>query len=211
MSVPARKKYEMCKNFREKGECKYGDRCLFAHGDHELTRRGSPCDDKPREEAPKEDSIVVQDQTTLDTTKVNEVTQDNPDPSSDSLTDSIVETENLLKSDKKKLSSGSGNTLENASIEAILHEDDTQDQGEYSTTLSSLNSRKTTPEKGCGKIGVESYYSFKKEEEFKCLLDNLDIENIDIKLEHSQQEKYHLDIERLLREEDPEPMQMLGK
>jgi hypothetical protein len=21
--------------------CKYGDRCLFAHGDHELTRRGS--------------------------------------------------------------------------------------------------------------------------------------------------------------------------
>jgi hypothetical protein len=32
----------MCKNFREKGACKYGDRCLFAHGDHELTKRGSP-------------------------------------------------------------------------------------------------------------------------------------------------------------------------
>ena len=29
----------MCKNFREKGVCKYGDKCLFAHGDHELTRR----------------------------------------------------------------------------------------------------------------------------------------------------------------------------
>jgi hypothetical protein len=29
----------MCKNFREKGVCKYGDKCLFAHGEHELTRR----------------------------------------------------------------------------------------------------------------------------------------------------------------------------
>lgn len=35
-----RLKYEMCKNFREKGVCKYGDRCLFAHGDHELIKRG---------------------------------------------------------------------------------------------------------------------------------------------------------------------------
>lgn len=34
-----RKKYEMCKNFREKGNCKYGDKCLFAHGDHEISRR----------------------------------------------------------------------------------------------------------------------------------------------------------------------------
>ena len=42
-----RLKYEMCKNFREKGACKYGDRCLFAHGDHELTKRGSPPETKP--------------------------------------------------------------------------------------------------------------------------------------------------------------------
>jgi hypothetical protein len=41
-----RKKYESCKNFREKGVCKYGDRCLFAHGDHELTKRGSDEDEK---------------------------------------------------------------------------------------------------------------------------------------------------------------------
>lgn len=26
----------MCKNFKEKGSCKYGDKCLFAHGEHEL-------------------------------------------------------------------------------------------------------------------------------------------------------------------------------
>ena len=42
--VPAaskRLKYEMCKNWREKGECKYGARCLFAHGEDELTKRGS--------------------------------------------------------------------------------------------------------------------------------------------------------------------------
>jgi hypothetical protein len=37
--APTRKKYEMCKNFKEKGVCKYGDKCLFAHGEHELTRR----------------------------------------------------------------------------------------------------------------------------------------------------------------------------
>lgn len=29
----------MCKNYREKGACRYGDKCLFAHGEHELTRR----------------------------------------------------------------------------------------------------------------------------------------------------------------------------
>jgi hypothetical protein len=29
----------MCKNFKEKGVCKYGDKCLFAHGEHELSRR----------------------------------------------------------------------------------------------------------------------------------------------------------------------------
>jgi hypothetical protein len=34
-----RRKYEMCKNYKEKGFCKYGDKCLFAHGEHELTKR----------------------------------------------------------------------------------------------------------------------------------------------------------------------------
>lgn len=28
----------MCKNWREKGNCRYGDRCLFAHGTDELTK-----------------------------------------------------------------------------------------------------------------------------------------------------------------------------
>jgi hypothetical protein len=36
-----RKKYEMCKNWKEKGSCRYGDKCLFAHGDHELSRKKS--------------------------------------------------------------------------------------------------------------------------------------------------------------------------
>lgn len=39
--VVRRLKYEMCKNWREKGSCKYGDKCLFAHGESELTKRGS--------------------------------------------------------------------------------------------------------------------------------------------------------------------------
>ena len=36
-----RKKYEMCKNWKEKGTCKYGDKCLFAHGEQELSRKSS--------------------------------------------------------------------------------------------------------------------------------------------------------------------------
>lgn len=63
--VIKRSKYEMCKNFREKGVCKYGDRCLFAHGDHELTRRQSDesktesksSSDKERESKESEDTI----------------------------------------------------------------------------------------------------------------------------------------------------------
>ncbi len=31
----------MCKNWREKGNCKYGDKCLFAHGTNELTKRST--------------------------------------------------------------------------------------------------------------------------------------------------------------------------
>jgi hypothetical protein len=64
-----RTKYEMCKNFREKGVCKYGDRCLFAHGDQELTRRGS---DEPKvEEMPKEVvAVPAVDETTKDSTQL---------------------------------------------------------------------------------------------------------------------------------------------
>jgi hypothetical protein len=32
----------MCKNWREKKSCKYGEKCLFAHGDHELTKKSAP-------------------------------------------------------------------------------------------------------------------------------------------------------------------------
>jgi hypothetical protein len=49
-----RLKYEMCKNFREKGTCKYGDRCLFAHGDHELTKRGSQPTNSSKEQPKSE-------------------------------------------------------------------------------------------------------------------------------------------------------------
>ena len=31
----------MCKNWRERGSCKYGDKCLFAHGEKELTKRST--------------------------------------------------------------------------------------------------------------------------------------------------------------------------
>ncbi len=41
-TVAPRKKYEMCKNWKEKGVCKYGEKCLFAHGDSELTKKSTP-------------------------------------------------------------------------------------------------------------------------------------------------------------------------
>ena len=31
----------MCKNWKDKGNCKYGDKCLFAHGTAELTKRST--------------------------------------------------------------------------------------------------------------------------------------------------------------------------
>jgi len=39
VAAPIRMKYEMCKNWRTKGACPYGDKCLFAHGEKELSRR----------------------------------------------------------------------------------------------------------------------------------------------------------------------------
>ena len=132
-----RKKYESCKNFREKGFCKYGDRCLFAHGDHELARRGSPTEDKPKvdsKESVKEESIIVQEQTTMDSTKIVDNT--------------VVDTSDLKKIDYKN-STGS---CSQASVEANFN-DDTQDHGENSTTLSSINEpTHLTPEKTGGKL-----------------------------------------------------------
>ena len=68
-----RKKYESCKNFREKGFCKYGDRCLFAHGDHELTKRGSEeetQETKPPAATPLEVVAEVTIESTKDSTQV---------------------------------------------------------------------------------------------------------------------------------------------
>jgi hypothetical protein len=66
----------MCKNYRERGACKYGDRCLFAHGDHELTKRGSPEPEKekvPEKKAPETQLETVAEVTiesTKDSTKI---------------------------------------------------------------------------------------------------------------------------------------------
>ena len=66
-----RLKYEMCKNFRETGSCKYGDRCLFAHGDHELINRAPPPSTTvtvapPASSADKKDDQVVTDSSKAD-------------------------------------------------------------------------------------------------------------------------------------------------
>jgi hypothetical protein len=58
--VIKRTKYEMCKNWREKGTCKYGSKCLFAHGDTELTQRAAPVQaSKPKEEV-KTPTVVTE-------------------------------------------------------------------------------------------------------------------------------------------------------
>ena len=45
----------MCKNWREKGTCKYGDKCLFAHGESELTKRSTANGPEPAK--PANDSV----------------------------------------------------------------------------------------------------------------------------------------------------------
>ena len=74
-----------------------------------------------------------------------------------------------------------------------MNEELTMDHGENSTTLSSINeSQKDTPDlhikvrtsSDHQMTGEQSFYSFKKEVEFKEMLDNLDIENIEISLSH---------------------------
>lgn len=82
-----RLKYEMCKNFKETGSCKYGDRCLFAHGDHELINRAAPpsttttsappASSADKKEDPKvENEKEEEDKVAGNETRVNETTND---------------------------------------------------------------------------------------------------------------------------------------
>ena len=48
----------MCKNWREKGECKYGVKCLFAHGTDELTERVLPEKVAPVKPVEKKEEII---------------------------------------------------------------------------------------------------------------------------------------------------------
>jgi len=104
-----RKKYEMCKNFREKGVCKYGDRCLFAHGDHELTRRGSPEQDEVKKPEIDLGPPKESEETTLDSTKLLESSAND---------ESLLTQAEQLKGKKHSNSSGT----DGASIEVIIDE-----------------------------------------------------------------------------------------
>jgi hypothetical protein len=107
----------------------------------------------------------------------------------------------------------------------LINQEDSEtleDQGENSTTLSSIQ-EVTTPEKHSSKMPIKNpteMYCFKKEDDFRELLDNLDIENIEILTSHKPaikqnsvnaekeeeelmlEEKFSLEIEKLLSEED---------
>ena len=82
----------MCKNWREKGSCKYGDKCLFAHGDQELTKRSSA---PPVEEKPKPTPTPEQ----AETAKENQ--QDKQKELDSNLTESVEEPS--FKSEAKNL------------------------------------------------------------------------------------------------------------
>ena len=56
----------MCKNWREKRTCRYGDKCLFAHGEHELSRRQSAESSTEN----KQDSPQKKDQTDITSVKI---------------------------------------------------------------------------------------------------------------------------------------------
>ena len=157
----------MCKNFREKGVCKYGDRCLFAHGDHELTRRGSgepkaAVEEAAQKELPKEAiAVAAVDETTKDSTQLvlSKLEESADVPQIDSLVDDFLADEvpkmTDLKSDSKKQSTGSkdDNAVSSFEIRSDMGvaDDEIQDQGENSTTLSSANEH-NTPEKLSGKM-----------------------------------------------------------
>lgn len=185
-----RKKYEMCKNFKEKGTCKYGDRCLFAHGSHEMTKRGSENEVEPppvviekKEEKEAEDTEI-----TAETTKMT---------LGDEKNELVVASEQSCSAE-----SGTGTV-----------EDEIQDHGENSTTLSSIeHSNANTPEINTTTKNTQyqnNFENFKKEEEFKELLDNLEIENIEIVLSarpntknDEAEQKFNIEIEKLLSEDD---------
>ena len=176
----------MCKNFREKGSCKYGDRCLFAHGDHELTKRGSPKPETEKivEKKPAETQLEVVAEATFESTKDSTKMQiEKVDSESSKLV--------INKNDSGENSQTC--SVENSGIIGSVDEE-IQDHGEDSTTLSTIEngSQASTPEKrgtkvpvpaqGKGEQYLANFENFKKEEEFKELLDNLDIENIEIDL-----------------------------
>lgn len=179
-SMVPRKKYEMCKNFREKGTCKYGDKCLFAHGEHELTRySASP----QKDEGKKENAIKLSDpkpddpsgeMTTKDSTKMIE------NLNIQEISIMGIEIDKSCSEDlknQKKMSSNSGLNSEQPSSETNQLDDETQDQGENSTTLSSM--KHNTPELLCNKITgpleppiPRANFYLNREEEFKELLAN---------------------------------------
>ena len=217
----------MCKNFRETGACKYGDRCLFAHGDHELINRGatatasappaSSSTEKKEEDkkessdiavatSEEEKSKVVQDETTNDSTKVlAEADQAQDDSSTTTKKDQKLSVKEQCSENASVVNNRSPNLTDNSCESDVINvpEEEIQDHGENSTTLSSIDNvqhraqseadrgegadnllsqtQDAVAEASSNKSSCQFQKNFDCEDEIKELLENLDIQNIQIK------------------------------
>lgn len=67
----------MCKNWKEKGNCKYGDKCLFAHGESELSKRETVA-------SPQKEVIALEIET------ASQITEETPAKVEDSVVKSVL-------------------------------------------------------------------------------------------------------------------------
>lgn len=150
-----RLKYEMCKNFKEKGVCKYGDRCLFAHGDHELVKRGqvptsttsnaSPVKEEaaPKDKEPSSNEVSNNTVAAESTRLTNEDKQESSTVSE--AKDNVKEMSLTISEVPSKAESCEPSSAELESSNN-LDDLDEEDQGENSTTLSSTENRQAAPD-----------------------------------------------------------------
>lgn len=100
--VVRRLKYEMCKNWREKGNCKYGDKCLFAHGTGELTKRSTVNGPEPAKPAAEVKPAQIESKEAAEASQIlSKVQEDSKSASDKSLNENANEGKLIELTDSK--------------------------------------------------------------------------------------------------------------